>query len=72
MRLPSTQGTGSWQLEYQQAAATDCAPQHLPDLKWSGSLQEGASADPCHHGTTDFSYADGQRGQACSDTVRDR
>ena len=35
------EGTGSWQLEYQQAAATDCAPATFaPDPKWSGTLQK--------------------------------
>ena len=47
----NAEGTGSWQLEYQQAAATDCAPATFaPDPKWSGSLQKelviGSSADP--------------------------
>ena len=47
----NAEGTGSWQLEYQQAAATDCAPATFaPDPEWSGSLQKelviGSSADP--------------------------
>ena len=47
----NAEGTGTWQLEYQQAAATDCAPATFaPDPKWSGSLQKelviGSSADP--------------------------
>ena len=37
----NAEGTGSWQLEYQQAAATDCAPaKFAPDPKWSGTLQK--------------------------------
>ena len=49
--LINAEGTGTWQLEYQQAAATDCAPATFaPDPEWSGTLQEelviGSSADP--------------------------
>ena len=62
----NAEGTGSWQLEYQQAAATECAPATFaPDPKWSGSLQRGTgrlSPLPARDLQTS-SYADGQRGQ---------
>ena len=62
----NAESTGSWQLEYQQAAATDCAPATFaPDPKWSGSLQKTGTG-PKSFASTQLqtsSYADGQRGQ---------
>ena len=49
--IVSIDTTGTWQLEYQQEAATDCAPAIFAmDPKWSGPLHSklviGSSTDP--------------------------